>query len=133
MSPKQYSIRCEAYFYNGIGIAFVKGMNIENTLKTLIHREMRARFMWHQLEKFEKENHGFSFTIAVKSIHREYASAANLVAVIKKHFKDVHLLHTANYSTVGNENIYAISISCQNPKIIPLPARQHQGNNLRAA
>lgn len=108
-------------------------MDIENSLKSLIHREMRARFIWHHIEKFEKDGSGYSFVVAVRSHFREYDSAANLVSAIKKLFKDVHLVHTAKYSTLGNENIFAMSISCHNPKIVALPVRQPAGDSRRAA
>lgn len=108
-------------------------MNLENSLKSLIHREMRARFMWHHIEKLEKDGNGYSFVVAVRSHFREYDSAANLVNAVRKLFKDVHLVHTANYATVGNENIFAMSISCHNPKIVSLPGRQPSGTTRKAA
>jgi hypothetical protein len=93
---------------------------------------MRARFIWHKLERIKPDGDGFSFTVEIKSQRPEYASAANLVDAIKRQFRTVKLLSTAYFSTIGNDKVFAFTICCHHPKIVSLPAR-NTNDSLKAA
>jgi len=103
-------------------------MNSQESIRNLIHRQIRSLFAWHRIEKLKAEGNGYDIVVLVQPNSHEYSAAADLTAALKRHYREVHLNKCYSFYTISHTHLYSISITCRGPKLVGLPM-----NPLKAA